>query len=393
MTLTAAIGVAQSPQAGEAGAQAVRTALRGMGKTPPVIAWVFVAEPLPFEQVVEGAASVLGNLPIIGASVCAAISPVGPANRAVVIALFGGEGVTARADWRPSFAENGKRCAQELLHAMQPEIQPDSLLYLIPDGVNGDAAAFLAELPSGAFTAAGLLGGGDLTLGRTYQVGGNASGAGGLAAALLSGPLKLGYAAAHGWQQVGAVTRLTRTRGVWLRALDGKRASETYTRLFGPSTDEWSQPPLNSLARLYPLGIQAQDGSEGAARALIVRSPLRIETDGSLRLNTAVPEGATAHVLVASVESCLQAARAAARRALERLGDARPRLAILGVDCAWRMLFQERAGEEIAAVRAILGPELPLLGGYGFGQILPAEDDPQRAALLNQHLSILLLGE
>jgi hypothetical protein len=279
-----------------------------------------------------------------------------------------------------------------MLRSLQSGEQPGGLLYLALDGINGDAAALSAQLPVVEAMPAGCLGGGDLFTGRSYQVGGKASGHGGLAAALLSGPFKVSYAAAHGWQQIGPFAQVTRTRGVWVRALDGKRASEAYSRVFGAEAGEWALPPLNSLARLYPLGIAAPNDAQGEG-SLLVRAPLRVETDGSLRMNAALPENTAAHFMVASVESCLAAARDAARQALSRLGDARPRLAILSVDCAWRMLFDDRSGLELAVVRDALGPDCPIFGGYGYGQILPAAVNPQRAELLNQHLSILLIGD
>jgi len=47
-------------------------------------------------------------------------------------------------------------------------------------------------------------------------------------------------------------------------------------------------------------------------------------------------------------------------------------------------------GAEIAAVQDILGPNVPIAGGYTLGQIAPGKDTPQ---FLNQHILVIVFGE
>ncbi|HQV95990.1 MAG TPA: FIST C-terminal domain-containing protein, partial [Anaerolineales bacterium] len=178
--------------------------------------------------------------------------------------------------------------------------------------------------------------------------------------------------------------RVTRSRGFWLRTLDGKPASETYARLFGYPARDWAFPPLSHLARLYPLGVEQGD-------QMTIRSPIRVEADGSFRMNAPVRDGTDAYLLVGSRVSCENAAHAAAQQALKALDGAKPVFAFVIVDLAWEMLLKSHPGAEVAALREIFGSDLPIAGGYSLGQIIPGKlPVPQ---LLNQHIVVVAFGE
>ena len=148
---------------------------------------------------------------------------------------------------------------------------------------------------------------------------------------------------------------------------------------------DWAFPPLSYLARLYPLGVEQGED-------LVVRAPIRVEADGSFRMNAAVRDGADAYLLVGSRASCEKAAAQAAQQALLALGDAKPALVLMLVDIAWQMLLKSKPGAEIAAVQDILGAGVPLAGGYTLGQIIPGKD-AGAPKFLNQHIVVVAFGE
>ena len=176
---------------------------------------------------------------------------------------------------------------------------------------------------------------------------GNQTGTGSLSAAFLRGNLRMGVGYAHGWDPVGSQFRVTRSRGFWLRTLDGRPASETYAELFGYPARDWAFPPLNYLARLYPLGVEQGD-------ELIVRAPIRVEADGSFRMNANVRDGIDAYLLVGSNAACEKAAGQAAQQALLALGNAKPFFALVLVDVAWQMLLKAKAGRRSPRYRIFL---------------------------------------
>jgi hypothetical protein len=266
-------------------------------------------------------------------------------------------------------------------HASAREERQSVLFFA--DGFNGDAEQFCNVFTAGLNVVGGLSSG-DLHTGNTYQIAGNQTGTGGMAAAFLRGNLKIGVGYNHGWDQVGKQFRVTRSRGFWLRTLDGRPASETYATLFGYPAREWAFPPLNYLARLYPLGVEQGED-------LVVRSPIRVEADGSFRMNATIRDGIDAYLLVGSRIACERAAREAAQQALLQLGNAKPVFALVLVDIAWQLLLKAQAGIEIAAVQDILGTKVPIAGGYTLGQVVSTGGTFPN--FLNQHIVVIAFGE
>jgi hypothetical protein len=380
MAIHVSIGQAHALGAADAASKAAYFAMRGMGSQQPVLGFVIATTEFPLDQVCTGASLVLGDVPLFGFSTSALAASTGKAERGVAIALLAGTQLQTRQGWWPGFAEDPRQAAHEMQKALDLANQQECGLFLAAEAFGGDPAGLIAALPKN-LPLAGCLAGGDLQSGRTWQLGGKTAGSGGLAATRLEG-CKLVVSAQHGWQKVGAFAQVTRSKGLWLRSLDDLPATETFARLFGYPPREWTFPPLNTLVRIYPLEIEIPEKPNS-----LLRAPIRAEADGSLRMHTAIPEAATAHFMLGSADACLEAARRAAQQALAALDGARPALALLFVDAAWQTLLVSRPGAEVEAVQSVLGTDVPILGGYTFGQIVTG------AELLNNHILIALLGE
>lgn len=386
--MQATLGFANTLDGFDAGARAARQALREMGRAHPAIGILVSSHAYPLDQVVAGACSALGETPLWGFESSAQLHHQGVSQHGVLLALLSDPGMSARAGWWPGFDENSRACTQEMLKALQPGAHPDGALLLAPDGLSGDSAEMCALLPCGDHPIAGALVGGELHHAGAYQAGGQQAGSGGLAAARLEG-VKIGVGAAHGWHSAGAYTRITQVLGMRVPTLDDLPSAETYARYFGFTSGEWALPPLNQLARAYPLGLEAEDPA--SQRPLLLRSPLEIEPHGSLRMNASLPQDSLAHLMVASPDGCLQAARLAAQHALENMAGARPALALVLVDSAWQTVFAAQPGSEVSSLQAVLGRDLPLIGGYTVGQIACPACQPL-PDLLNNHILLVLIG-
>jgi hypothetical protein len=385
MSLTAAVGVGQALDGREAGLQAAHQALNRLGAAMPNLAVLIASSQYPPRDVMSGALSLLGDSPIIGFSAPAGLTNAGQHPHSVVLALLTGD-LQADAHWFSGYAQSGRETAQRLAQLASSDNSNRAVLFFA-DGFNGDADQFCASVPADGLAMVGGLSSGDLRGTTTYQVAGSQAGAGSLAAAFLRN-VKIGVGHAHGWNPVGSRFRVTRSRGFWLRTLNGRPASETYADLFGHPAREWAFPPLSYLARLYPLGIE--EGDE-----LVVRAPIRIEADGSFRMNAPMRDGLDAYLLVGSRAACERAAARAAQQALLALGGAKPAFALILVDIAWQLLLESSPGSEIAAVRDILGADVPVAGGYTLGQIIPgAASAASNVAgtvprFLNQHIVVI----
>jgi hypothetical protein len=382
MALLAAVGKASALDGREAGLQATHQALNSLGKTAPILGIVISSYQYEAQQVINGIAGLIGNTPVIGFSTPAGMTSEGLQPHSVVLALLGATDARADITWLAGYTQGSREVSQQLADLLKRKPHQPALLFA--DGFNADAEQFCASLPAGT-NLTGALSSGDLNAGNAYQIGGAQFGAGGLALARLEGNIRVGVGYGAGWQPVGTHFRVTRSRGFWVRTLDGRPASETYAHLFGYPPRDWAFPPLNHLARLYPLGLEQLD------KSLLLRSPMRVEADGSFRMNAAVPDGSEAYLMVGSLTACQQAATAATEHALAGLDGARPVLALVLADVAWQMLFEAQVGADVAAVQAALGTDVPLAGGYTLGQIVPRQEaSPQ---LLNQHMVVLVFGE
>jgi hypothetical protein len=382
MTMHASLGFAQELDGREAGLQAAHQALNRLGVSSPSLAVLIASNQYQPREVISGAASLLGDVPLIGFSAPAGLTNAGLHPHSVTLALLSGD-FHAEAHWYPGYAQSGRETAHLLMQAVLSNPEYKTALFFA-DGFNGDAEQLCSSIQPGILSLAGGLSSGDLHTGSTYQIAGNQTGTGSLAAALLRGNIRIGVGSAHGWDPVGSQFRVTRSRGFWLRTLDGRPASEAYAALFGQPARDWAFPPLSYLARLYPLGVEQGD-------ELILRAPIRVEADGSFRMNAAIRDGIDAYLLVGSRASCEKAATQAAQQALLALGDAKPAFALVLVDIAWQMLLKSDPGLEVRAVQDILGAQVPIAGGYTLGQIIPGKDSTPR--FLNQHIAVIAFGE
>lgn len=387
MAILAAVGEAHALDPREAGLQAAHQALNRLGSAAPVFGLVIVQHRYDAQQVINGVASLLVNVPLLGFSTFAGITHHGTRFHTVVVALLAGEGLHAETHWFPAYSQSSAEMAARIVQLLSYEQRPIDQVLVFADGLNGNAEEFCAGLPAGLPISGGLSSG-DLENANSFQLAGTQSGSGALGAAFLRGNFKVGIGYGHGWQPAGNHFRVTRTRGFWLRTLDGHPASETYAQLFGKPAREWAFPPLNSLTRIYPLGFE-QDNQQ----KLDVRAPLRVEADGSFRMNIALRDGSDAYLMIGSPVSCQQAAIEAAQQALLSLGKSKPAFVLVLVDLAWHMLMQSQFDALLKAFRGVIGDEVPIAGGFTLGQIVPASGQEQHPRFLNQHITVAAFGE
>ncbi|MEK6255714.1 MAG: FIST C-terminal domain-containing protein, partial [Chloroflexota bacterium] len=133
--------------------------------------------------------------------------------------------------------------------------------------------------------------------------------------------------------------------------------------------------------------IQGENGSP-----FKIRTPMWVNQDGSLQMNADLENGDIGHLLVGSREKCIDAARLATFEALSSLGSSKLALALVFADVSWQMLLEGQSGVEISAIREVLGPNIPIAGGYTFGQI-SRDKQSNKIDLLNQHIEVVLIGE
>ena len=385
MTLRAAVGSAQAFDGREAGIQATHNALKKLGEGTPSLAIIVTSRYYDAKEVAKSINSLLGETPTIGLSSASTLTQEGQIKNSVAVALLSSPDIEATDHWLSGYAQSGRETASLLRELATVTDKEDKQILFFADGFNGDAEQMCLALTGDPLSITGGLSSGNPHTGITSQIAGIQAGSGSLAAALIEGNLKIGVGSDHGWRPVGSQFRVTRSRGFWIRTLDGRPASEAYSQLFGYPARDWGFPPLNYLVRLYPLGIdQGQD--------LQIRSPLRVEADGSFRMNAPIRDGVDAYLLTGSPATCLEAAQRAAQKARLSLEGAKPKLAFILADISWHLLLTAHAGAEVRAVQDILGADIPIIGGYTLGQVTPGKDEAP-PDFLNQHITVVVFGE
>lgn len=193
--------------------------------------------------------------------------------------------------------------------------------------------------------------------------------------------LKVSHGSRGGWTPFGPERQVTASKGHELLELDAQPALEVYKNYLGDKVDE-----LPGSGLRYPLEI-LQPGS----RDRLVRTMLAVdESKQSITFAGGIPEGSSARLMRANVESIIDGASDAIEVCLQTLPE--PQLAIM-VSCVGRkQLLKQMADEELEVVREAVPDTTMLCGFYSYGEIGPLENDKQ-SELHNQTMTITCISE
>ena len=380
MVRGAAWGVGKALNSREAARIAAERALDQMGTARPIAVIALAAQEFDLEEITRSLVPLLPNVPLWGFSTIGVLTADGEQPHSVVVLILSGTRLSSRA-----FSFTGKN--KDSLEIFQQALEASNLtgVLLAADGY-GPLPKMVSDLLEKQFLpVCGGLASGLRIKGKTFQLGGDQVQQGGVSALVLGERFRMACGVGSGWNSVGKTYRITKAEELWLAELDGSSPAEVYEYAFGYPARDWAFPPLNELVRLYPLGVES-----GEEKPLTIHAPLWAEVDGRFRVNLPVMQGETAYLMVGDRQSCLQSASQAARDAVSRLGEAQPIAALVFVDVAWQMLFEDQTDSIISAIREVV-PEIPLVGAYTFGQMARIKAD-DAITLYNQHIEVVLIG-
>ena len=226
-------GRSSEPDARTAGVHATRDALDGRAASLVV---VFCPADIDIQAMLDGVRAQAGDTPLIGCSGLAQLAHGGPAEPAVVVSAFGGDGFEVCTSVALNVSA-GQRAAGELVADVVDSLTSEhKLLMLLADGLTGEQH----ELVRGAYNVVGAtvgLAGGcaadEYKYERTYQFIGDASGvrvlSDAVVAAAIGSNAPIGVGVAHGWRKVGEPMVATRSAGGTVYELDGEPALDVFT--------------------------------------------------------------------------------------------------------------------------------------------------------------------
>jgi len=370
----AGIGHSKNVDAFTAGSEAAASALRQINGLPPVIAIAHAT--VLYDQVafLRGVRSVLPDTTVVGGSV-PGLSLTGAADltdRVVGVALLGSHTITARAACVSGIGANAEEAGAQLARALPPSEHPLIIWYDPLTGVN--AERFLEVISQGGHQ---LIGGATgQTLGvyhKTFQYYNDEVLNDSAIVLQLSG-CSLITDLTHGMETIGLDMIVTASEGVQILEIDDQPAAEAFYNL--STLEEGAQFDISEIAE-YAIGLPLPDGLQDLYEGPLTRGVFGIDPQsGALTLQVPVPPGSVIQLCHRTHRAVVDRALQMARRVRPQLDGRRPVLA-LSFECAARsfaFLGPEQSAEEVRQMQQILGPTIPWLGMYAFGEVAPVGD-------------------
>ncbi len=243
-------------------------------------------------------------------------------------------------------------------------------VFVLSDGLNVNGSELVAGIISAVGKHVSVTGGlaGDGAEFRETLVGANGPPRKQTVAAVgfYGKSVRIGYGSAGGWDALWPLRQITRSKNNVLFELDGEPALDLYERYIGK--EEARGLPGSGL--LFPLRIFHPERPDHD----IIRTILAVDhTARSMTFAGDVPEGWTAHLMRGNFDRLAAGAAQAARQAVDGGGanGAGDQLAILVSCIGRRLLMGQHTADELEAASAELGPKVPQLGFYSYGEISP----------------------
>ncbi len=371
MSLNASIGFSQGEDSYAAGVNACQGALDKLGGAPDCVV-LFSSVQYDQEKVLAGVRSVSKGATLVGCSTAGEIVTSGPLNRhSVAVMLLRSDTMRFTGGVGENIAAGPRAAGKAVADTVRQQAGEGMRAFMMfPDVLAGNGADIVRGVLDslGAhFLVTGGAAGDDFKFEKTYQYLNDKVYTGTVVGLGLAGNFKLGVGVKHGWIPIGAPLKVTRSEGAVLHELDGRPAISIYEDYFGE--DEAKQLRSETLAKLaitYPLGMRVEGSEE-----MLIRDPITVDEHGSITCAAEIPEGSDIQLMVGSREEAVKVAKEAAQNAMGQLDGAEPKAVIIFNCIARSKLFGERSGDEISAIQEAIGPQVPLIGFYTYGEQAP----------------------
>jgi hypothetical protein len=376
MATKAGVGMSRHHNPNVAGREAAEQALQKAGVSKPDFVYMFGSIGYDQHSLVRTVREATGGAPLTGCSAEGTINgdDVDESNFSVVVTAISSD----ELHWINGLATGlcaepqavGQLVAQDLL----PHLSPETIgLFVFPDGWIDNLRNFFAglegNLPSDRFLP--LWGGGagnNYILGEpTYQYCDDEVITDGVSYALLSGKAQASWALSHSLIPIGGERKVTRSKGNVIYEIDSKPALEVLKEYLPEHalTDErdWMRYAV-SLALCFKAPSYMKD------EEYVVRGVPQLNlTDGSVTVQTEVPEGTSVWFSSRDKEKITTGFDRMASQIKDQLGGSQPKL-VFQFECLTRgkMMFREQEKLQLLKqFRQSVNPDVPWAGFYTVG--------------------------
>ncbi|MBN1793939.1 MAG: FIST C-terminal domain-containing protein [Candidatus Omnitrophica bacterium] len=402
MGLQIGIGSGKGQSPFNIGRQAAREAISAMRRPLPHqgIAFTFASSRYAPEDLLRGIKTVLGAVPVIGATTAGELSPKGvDSDTCIVMCLFSdnlnisiGLGEECGRNSRAA----GHHCAHAANKALLEQIKKYSVsgrerlcFIALFDGLRGNGSNIIRGIQEALGTSFPIVGGAaadDFYFNETKQFYDSAVYTDSVAGVLFGGELSIGIGARHGWRPLGKTMTVSQSMDNIVMEIDGRPAAKIYEHYFENEVRLIGKEPLTKLAILYPVGMSIPGEEE-----FLIRHPMNIKQNGAMVFAGEVPEGSAVRLMMGSRESALESAKLAALEAKNNLAGAEPRFLIVFDSASRRRLLGREAPKEIEAIRSVFN-DIPFVGFCTYGEFAPLKSELHAGTSYFHNESIVILA-
>jgi hypothetical protein len=381
MGIQAGVGVSHRRNPRVAGQEAAEKALEATGVEKPDFVFMFATVGYDQQDLLKAVREATDGAPLCGCSGEGVIArgEADESNFAVAVMAISSDQLRFSHGMVTGLREDPTEAGRAIAKAIQPEVNSDTLaLFLFPDSVIVNFDRLLAGLEGQLkldhlLPLMGGLAADNWALKRTYQYHNDQVVSDGAAWALLSGGAQIAWAVNHGCVPVGVEHKVTRCERDVIYEIDGRPILELLREyLTDDELEDWAK-----LTMTFILGLEApgymQDHDEYVIRGVAVG---RDDATGSIDyigIGTEVSEGTSIWVTRRDYEKLAHGVDRIAEEIKTQLGDNPARL-VFQFDCAGRgkvFLREQQKLRLLETLRGQIGPDVPWLGFYTFGEIAP----------------------
>lgn len=386
------LGVSKNINSFEAGKEACEQALAKINNQADFLL-VFSSSKFNSEELMKGIQEKSKGIKLIGCTTAGEIATEGPDKESVAILAIQGDNIKFTTAQGANLKDGATKAGEELANNLKKGDANINSLIMLTDVLTGNGADVVRGLQNVLgknFLIVGGAAGDDFIFKQTFEfyddrvLSGNVVGVG------LSGNFSKGVGVRHGWESIGLPMKATKSEGAVLKELDGKPAVSIYEDYFGKKAEELRKEPLARMAITYPLGMAVEGSDE-----LLIRDPITVDENGWITCAAEIPEGSEVRLMIGSKDKAIDAAKDAARHALDQLNGKKAKAVII-FDCIARQkLFGRDAHNEIEAIRKVIGDDVPVIGFYTYGEQAPLGGDMKKcySCFHNETDVILVLGD
>jgi hypothetical protein len=368
---------------------------RGLGEAlsaqldgPPDALWLFCAPEKGLNDLLRGVNEATGGRHLVGCTTDGEIRDGEVLTGSVVVGGIRSDRIDFTVAIAERIGEDSERAGRDIALGLPRSIR---YIQLFSDGLTGNGSAMLRGISSVLGTHIPVSGGTAGDMGRfvrTWQFAGRRVMTDAAVAIGFSGDVRVGTGVGSGWAPIGLAKTVTRVEGNVLYELNGKPALEVYERFLGQHACNLPQVGVE-----YPLMIVGGPGlPEGDAGCMLLRATMSVDRKkGAIAFAGDIAEGATVHLTCGDRDAIQEAAGAAARTALDGLGDVQPAM-IFSYSCmARKIVLGRHTAEELQRIRAVVGESVPMIGFYTYGEYCRAGADGP-SFLHNETATVSILG-